>query len=134
MIRRPPRSTRTDTLVPYTTRVGSLSGAVALALQGLDLRDAAAHFADPRRLFELVRGALAAQVELLALQLAQLVGKLVVGLGLEIVDLGHLLDRKSVVSGKSVPVRVDLGCRRIIQKKIKKYILYRMSLYLFLQQ
>src|SRR3546814_13123626 len=35
-----------------------LSGAVALALQGLDLRDAAAHFADPRRLFELVRGAL----------------------------------------------------------------------------
>src|SRR3546814_20901114 len=26
-------------------------------------------------------------------------------------------DRKSVVSGKSVSVRVDLGCRRIIQKK-----------------
>src|SRR3546814_20824739 len=28
-----------------------------------------------------------------------------------------LLDRKSVVWGKSVAVRVDLGCRRIIQKK-----------------
>src|SRR3546814_5150630 len=27
------------------------------------------------------------------------------------------LDRKSVVSGKSVSVRVDLGCRRFIQKK-----------------
>src|SRR3546814_20047872 len=27
------------------------------------------------------------------------------------------LDRKSVVSGKSVPVRVDLGGRRIITKK-----------------
>src|SRR3546814_15989099 len=27
------------------------------------------------------------------------------------------LDRKSVVSGKSVSVRVDLGCRRIIKKK-----------------
>src|SRR3546814_17218184 len=29
-------------------------------------------------------------------------------------------DRKSVVSGKSVSVRVDLGCRRIIKKKKKK--------------
>src|SRR3546814_18055746 len=29
------------------------------------------------------------------------------------------LDRKSVVSGKSVSVRVDLGGRRIIKKKIK---------------
>src|SRR3546814_12048205 len=28
-------------------------------------------------------------------------------------------DRKSVVSGKSVSVRVDLGCRRIITKKTK---------------
>src|SRR3546814_21133353 len=29
----------------------------------------------------------------------------------------HNSDRKSVVSGKSVSVRVDLGCRRIIKKK-----------------
>src|SRR3546814_14751086 len=29
---------------------------------------------------------------------------------------GLLRDRKSVVSGKSVSVRVDLGCRRIIKK------------------
>src|SRR3546814_20018145 len=29
----------------------------------------------------------------------------------------HRGDRKSVVSGKSVSVRVDLGCRRIIKKK-----------------
>src|SRR3546814_13997571 len=28
-----------------------------------------------------------------------------------------VLDRKSVVEGKSVSVRVDLGCRRLIQKK-----------------
>src|SRR3546814_13642975 len=27
-------------------------------------------------------------------------------------------DRKSAVEGTSVPVRVDLGCRRIIKKKI----------------
>src|SRR3546814_21138471 len=31
---------------------------------------------------------------------------------------GELLDRKSVVSGKSVSVRVDLGGRRILKKKI----------------
>src|SRR3546814_17841433 len=31
-----------------------------------------------------------------------------------------LRDRKSVVSGKSVEVRVNLGGRRIIKKKIKK--------------
>src|SRR3546814_16595906 len=30
----------------------------------------------------------------------------------------HAVDRKSVVSGKSVSVRVDLGGRRIIKKKI----------------
>src|SRR3546814_12167195 len=30
---------------------------------------------------------------------------------------GLLLDRKSVVSGKSVSVRVDIGSRRIIKKK-----------------
>src|SRR3546814_14232389 len=31
--------------------------------------------------------------------------------------IGHGLDRKSVVEGKSVSVRVDLGGRRIIKKK-----------------
>src|SRR3546814_12829091 len=39
-------------------------------------------------------------------------------LGLYILYKGHLhRDRKSVVSGKSVSVRVDLSGRRIIQKK-----------------
>src|SRR3546814_13958402 len=33
-----------------------------------------------------------------------------------------LRDRKSVVSGKSVAVRVDLGGRRVIKKKTKKRI------------
>src|SRR3546814_19265176 len=31
-----------------------------------------------------------------------------------------IIDRKSVVEGKSVPVRVDLGGRRIIKKKTKQ--------------
>src|SRR3546814_16386176 len=35
------------------------------------------------------------------------------------------IDRKSVVSGKSVSVRVDLGGRRIIKKKKAKYIRLR---------
>src|SRR3546814_12191240 len=38
------------------------------------------------------------------------------GSGVRAVRL-HSLDRKSVVSGKSVSVRVDLGVRRIINKK-----------------
>src|SRR3546814_12249324 len=33
-------------------------------------------------------------------------------------NIGETIDRKSVVSGKSVSVRVDLGGRRIIKKKI----------------
>src|SRR3546814_4826604 len=31
--------------------------------------------------------------------------------------VGDAVDRKSVVEGKSVAVRVDLGCRRILKKK-----------------
>src|SRR3546814_20975408 len=34
-------------------------------------------------------------------------------------DLGIVRDRKSVVKGKSVSVRVDIGGRRIIKKKQK---------------
>src|SRR3546814_12631977 len=34
----------------------------------------------------------------------------------------HMKDRKSVVSGKSVSVRVDLGGRRIIKKKLDEYM------------
>src|SRR3546814_18082897 len=37
--------------------------------------------------------------------------------------LTKLGDRKSVVSGKSVSVRVDCGGRRLIKKKIDKFIL-----------
>src|SRR3546814_12451966 len=35
-------------------------------------------------------------------------------------NAGDILDRKSVVSGTSVSVRVDLGGRRIIKKKNQK--------------
>src|SRR3546814_17835695 len=36
---------------------------------------------------------------------------------------GHRIDRKSVVWGKSVSVRVDLGGRRIIKKKKKRQMI-----------
>src|SRR3546814_14959224 len=39
------------------------------------------------------------------------------------------VDRKSVVSGKSVSVRVDLGGRRIIKKKNNKYETRNNSIY-----
>src|SRR3546814_16210088 len=39
---------------------------------------------------------------------------------IEQIDHLHQLDRKSVVQGKSVSVRVDLGGRRIIKKKKNK--------------
>src|SRR3546814_12188160 len=55
------------------------------------------------------------------------------GSRIDMVDPGQLwervtarIDRKSVVSGKSVSVRVDIGGRRIIKKKkMKEYQTYR---------
>src|SRR3546814_17737879 len=43
-----------------------------------------------------------------------------IGTGLVVQRRKALVDRKSVVKGKSVSVRVDLGGRRIIKKKTKK--------------
>src|SRR3546814_18099360 len=50
-----------------------------------------------------------------------------VGAGLDLGDVEDVVDqrdRESVVSGKSVPVRVDLGGRRIITKKTTRDIQY----------
>src|SRR5438067_1839799 len=100
------RSTRTttvlsplsDTTVPVRTRFGisivslRLGGlrAGALVLQRFDASDRAADFAHSARLLQLIGRRLEAQVELLALQLAQLLLELVVGLLLEIVDRRHV--------------------------------------------
>src|SRR3546814_17562142 len=116
MIRRPPRSTRTDTLVPYTTLFRSTrrhryrnDGAEPVARPAVP----GPAFDGRRRLpYRAVsQGRLCrAQPEAAA----------------RIADRGQAvplraLDRKSVVSGKSVSVRVDLGGRGIIKKKKKKY-------------
>src|SRR3546814_15844177 len=128
MVRRPPRSTRTDPLVPQTPlfrlgvhdltldrhddglvlRVGyhgplhnspwhisrplgcrRLPAMRPLTEDGLDAGDVPADFAHPGRVLELTARLLKAQVERFLPQLEALIAP----------------DRKSVVSGKSVPVR-----------------------------
>src|SRR3546814_16116170 len=107
MIRRPPRSTRTDTLFPYTTLFRSIGW----------------------------REGVFALVEFLARRYAAVDGASIVaaasgpGLGRTPIApattrrgrgpppmTSPTLDRKSVVSGKSVSVRVDRAGRRVIQK------------------
>src|SRR3546814_18151557 len=108
MIRRPPRSTRTDTLFPYTTLFRS------------ELPQAGArHVAGHPRAAGQARGP-PAQHAYVAFHSQR--GK---APSHRARDDGHLRaacrahrqDRKSVVKGKSVSVRVDLGGSTIIKKK-----------------
>src|SRR3546814_16933604 len=122
MIRRPPRSTRTDTLFPYTTLFRARIGHAD--------RNPLSHFREyprgstkrrqiwkaARRLRKRARPypggpipAFRRRFHLRALRLPLHIPRAIERL--------KLLDRKSVVSGKSVSVRVDLGGRRIIKKK-----------------
>src|SRR3546814_18024256 len=102
MIRRPPRSTRTDTLFPYTTLFRSLdyaAGRFALASLkqlGVELRLVPA------------RGWVLDEADLLAACDART--------GLVYVSQVRSEARRS---GQSVSVRVDLGGRRIIKKKLQ---------------
>src|SRR3546814_13461801 len=110
MIRRPPGSTRTDTPFPYPTLFRSrrdqharLPGEVGLAQpatgQGAPGRRDPHEFLLKQRLQPQAPGNLGERPQ----------GK---------VDRALVqIDRKSVGSGKSVSVRVDLGGRRIIKKK-----------------
>src|SRR3546814_11471821 len=110
MIRRPPRSTRTDTLFPYTTLFrGDDAGAACLG---------------PRRILRL-RGAGAGlpamechRHALDAGRTGRVPGPLSTRAGTYGGAPGP--DRKSVVSGKRVSVRVDLGGQRIIKQHKEK--------------
>src|SRR3546814_12353257 len=93
MIRRPPRSTRTDTLFPYTTLFRSRIGPAS---------------APPRW-----TGRWRTRWRSLR-QVVQVRAVLNAGGSC---PSRHEGDRKSVVEGKSVSVRVDLGGSRIIKKK-----------------
>src|SRR3546814_17181441 len=137
MIRRPPRSTRTDTLFPYTTLFRShalgtalIDGALAVAHDDMIVRHAHRLYqfgaGDRRR-----PGAVDDHPDVRKLAPGQVTGVDQAGGGddrgavLVVVKDGDVHpflqrrfeDRKSVVAGKSVSVRVDLGGRRIIKKK-----------------
>src|SRR3546814_17574829 len=116
MIRRPPRSTRTDTLFPYTTLFRSSFGCFGLtAFWNYTARcsgrvsQEALPFPRP----DLPRS--------LRFILAERNGRSASLAGLHdrsrALCCSGYLDRKSVVVGKSVSVRVDLGGRRILKKK-----------------
>src|SRR3546814_15351617 len=101
MLRLPPRSTRTDTLFPYTTLFRSLLRQEVWwqAPASGELRRPSLH----RRI---------------VLKLSPMGHVSTRTAGKRDQQRGALPgDRKSVVSGKSVSVRVDLGSRRIIKKK-----------------
>src|SRR5690606_32184478 len=83
----------------------------ALGLQRLDASDLAADFLDPRGTLQLVGRGLKAQVELLALQLDELLGQLVVGLGLQVFELflGHHTAPRCEVSPRRATTLVLIG-------------------------
>src|SRR3546814_20581525 len=119
MIRRPPRSTRTDTLFPYTTLfrspAPSLSAPERRSVDALDI-----HLATRN-----ARGDPGADIGLVLREGAQPEGAFVrrrqVDRKTSFEQVDRIVrdvdaDRKSVVSGKSVSVRVDLGGRCIYKE------------------
>src|SRR3546814_13781569 len=117
MIRRPPRSTRTDTLFPYTTLFrsherghGNLRPHHRAGLRQENRRrlagaDSQRPDGDPRLSWRTRRRREGGRVMLSVSGLHTY--------------YGAVQDRKSGEEGKSVSVRVDLGGRRIIKKKNK---------------
>src|SRR3546814_14769022 len=135
MIRRPPRSTRTDTLFPYTTRFRSEGHVIVIALRDILAAKApvdAVIGAEQVEHSGNMGGAAVGKCKRLHRQVPQqhLIvrgGDEIMGRGRSelgegdrldgIVMAGEGTDRKSVGEGKSVSVRVDLGGRRLIKKK-----------------
>src|SRR3546814_13833224 len=108
MLRRPPRSTRPDTVFPYTTLFRSIRHA---------------GFRCSPDIFALF-GCTSGRKVLLPLRswrgiyhLSHLPSLLRCTINESRKGCNAFVDRKSVVSGKSVSVRVDLGGRRIIKNK-----------------
>src|SRR3546814_20001308 len=116
MIRRPPRSTRTDTLFPYTTLFRSPDERL------LTIEDTRELVVEHRNVVHMVysneRQGLAkvGPKQLLESALRMRPDRILLQ---ELRDGTAFLDRKRVVSGKSVSVRVDLGGRRLIKQTNK---------------
>src|SRR3546814_19206473 len=104
MIRRPPRSTRTDTLFPYTTLFRSLYGALEPGRPPGSIGDVDAELG-------------AGTTEAVAVKLGAVVhhdgGRQALA-GPDILDVRRSEERRV---GKECAVRVDLGGRRSIKKK-----------------
>src|SRR3546814_12276250 len=129
MIRRPPRSTRTDTLCPYTTRFRS-DVAAACREQGIKNVAVSAGYINADARAEFYRWMDAANIDLKGFTEGFYKGLCSAHLAPVLdtlkyirhetdtwLEITTLLDRKSVVSGKSVSVRVDIGGRRVMKKK-----------------
>src|SRR3546814_18617807 len=105
MIRRPPRSTRTDTLFPYTTLFRSTSKeeqqSINEELQTVNAELNGKNEALGRAISDLQNLLESTQIATIFLNN----------------DLRTKRARQSVVKGKSVSVSVDLGGRRLIKKK-----------------
>src|SRR3546814_19007127 len=119
MIRRPPRSTRTDTLFPYTTLFRSVDQAddrrVVLAFEqvggGRDVLDQGVEAAVHVELVDRVAGVDAG----VGVDLRQAAVERAVRQALDVERSAGA--RKSVGWGKSVSGRVELGGRRILKNK-----------------
>src|SRR3546814_13465474 len=120
MIRRPPRSTRTDTLFPYTTLFRSLAWTQAPLFATRLVAASAEHSVTAGltpRAQSAVKTAAASPAELTLNQRNRtMVDATSDGLFAPLAGPSSLmfLDRASVGWGKSVSVRVDLGVRRIV--------------------
>src|SRR3546814_17988538 len=112
MRRRPPRSTRTGTLFPYTTLFRSYRRQGLERLSAI-LRSEAVSI-EPLAIMETVLF-----VDRRTKSLMQLKDSAIIHVEIGIDDI-RVVDRKSVVWGKSVSVRVDHGGRGIIKKKKKQ--------------
>src|SRR3546814_14516622 len=120
MIRRPPRATRTDTLFPYTTLFRSQAVVLGILLQlligpvGLGLIHA-----DADRATALPIGLIAMATTPIGMAVLGVTRPDVARLLITAVAVGAFVavDRKRVVEGKGVSVRLDLGGRRTIKKK-----------------
>src|SRR3546814_12278961 len=122
MIRRPPRSTLTDTLFPYTTLFRSHATFRILELQaGRVERQPAGVEQRPDRAFRVaLQGFVRLQVDVAGIARAKGIHRApaVAHEGGDVVEVARK-DRKSVVSGKNVSVSVDVGGRRIFKKNIQ---------------
>src|SRR3546814_17625476 len=137
MLRRPPISTRTDTLLPYTTlfrsiglRQTRLQALRQLAAGGRSLVVCTGKLARYRPVLQKVVKPLARPAPAdghgflgnaigLKRRLGSARGSVTSWARPAAVNPSGVEDRKSVGVGKSVSVRVDLGSRGLIQKKIE---------------